>query len=1054
MSSSKLKIYKASAGSGKTYTLAAEYIKELLIKNSLDNHRYILAVTFTKDATGEIKNRILAELYGLAFNTADSKVFLSSVQQLLKENGKPMKEEDIRKKSRLLLEHILRDYSRLNITTIDSFFQRVLRNLARELGTGSRFNLEMNTEKVLNEAVKAVIEKANHNKQILDWLTTYVENKLDEGKNWNVEEEILKFSKCIYNEFFQENEKDLQQQLKDNPEIFRELAKHITNESNKCVDLFKSNAQEISTILDRYQLELSDFGNSKHGINYINKLSKGDYKAEVGSYVRKCLDDPSFWGAAKSKRKAEIEQLAVNHFIPLLKQSVDKFLFFRTIRMIKQNLHQLGLIWDITAEISRLNKENNRFMLSDTSLFLNQMIDDSDAPFIYEKIGAEINHVMIDEFQDTSRLQWKNFKALLSDILSNNEFSLIVGDVKQSIYRWRNGDWRILDEIDTELRTNVFDLATNYRSEEVVIDFNNCFFTSSGKIINSLYKEKIDDQTSPFERIYAKEKVSQISNKKTRKGYVSIDFLANENEVGDDYDTIMKQAVLQKLLFLQAEGVPAKDICILTRKNSHIVELGDYLSSMQNEYPQLNSEHYLNVISDEAFQLNSSLAIRIIIEALRSINEPDNTVSQTQLDFYLSMIGVERMEVSREQLVRMPVFELISYIYRTYKLENIEGQSPYMFTFLDALTNCLSDGSTDITSFLNHWNEDLHKKTVSTGEGMEGIRAMSIHKSKGLQFDTVIVPYCDWKLSPAVAPTVWCGPKEGFYNLRLMPLTYSKLMNETEIFSEEYKSETVQSWMDNLNVLYVAFTRAEKNLIILAKDNPSMKEVSLVSDLLLVSVDQLNGDWDSEKRSFFAGNIQANGEIVKNNEDNLLKKQPDALSVSFVSNEFQKGETVFRQSNQSFEFLHPNLPSKEQYVSHGNIMHKLFEQINTSADIERAIDNQIYEGIILPKEKNNYRSRIEKALQQPEAKDWFSGEYINYTERTILWQENGEVKEKRPDRVLLAPDTTKVIDFKFGKSHASHKEQVKQYVDLLKSMDYPDVKGYVWYVEEHEIVQV
>ncbi|MDR0798609.1 MAG: UvrD-helicase domain-containing protein, partial [Dysgonamonadaceae bacterium] len=476
MMESKLKIYKASAGSGKTYTLALEYIKELLLAHENDHYRHILAVTFTKDATGEIKDRILAELYGLSYNTSDSLGFLHSLQEALQNAGRPMEEADIRRKSEKILYRILHDYSRLNITTIDSFFQRVLRNLARELGAGSRFNLEMNTNKTLSAAVHATIEKANENKQILQWLITYIETKLDEGKSWRIEEEIFNFSRCIYDEFFQEQEQVLRKQLNADPQLFTKLYEQQAAIQQKCQLFFKKTWEQVDHTMTEQQLDLSDFGQSKTAIRFFQKLATGDYAAAIGSVIQNCSAKSSAWGGAKSKRKAEIVALAESVYLPLLNQALETLLTFKTSRMITRNIHQLGLIWDITNEISEQNAANNRFMLSDTALFLHRMIDQSDAPFIYEKLGAEIRHVMIDEFQDTSRLQWNNFKVLLSNILANNDFSLIVGDVKQSIYRWRNGDWRILHGIETELHATPATLAYNYRSEKQIVDFNNRFF--------------------------------------------------------------------------------------------------------------------------------------------------------------------------------------------------------------------------------------------------------------------------------------------------------------------------------------------------------------------------------------------------------------------------------------------------------------------------------------------------------------------------------------------------------------------------------------------------
>jgi ATP-dependent exoDNAse (exonuclease V) beta subunit len=1053
---SKLKVYKASAGSGKTYTLALEYIKELILRDIPDNYRHILAVTFTKDATGEMKDRILAELYGLAFNTQDSQGFLASLHVLLREAGKELEEKEIRERSKRALLRILHDYSRLNITTIDSFFQRVLRNLARELGKGSRFNLEMNTNRILSDAVHATIEKAGENGQILNWLTTYIENKLDESKNWQIEEEIFDFSHCIYDEYFQEHEYLLRKQLHKNPGIFAELNKQQHIIQNECKAFFKKTFAEINALLDENHLEMSDFGNSKYAIALFAKTAQGDYKPTVGATVEKCCASPEAWGGAKSKRKSEIVALAGSHFIPLLQQTLETLSVMNTSQMIARNLHQLGLIRDITEEISEQNAANNRFMLSDTALFLHRMIDRSDAPFIYEKLGAEIKHVMIDEFQDTSRLQWNNFKVFLADIQASNRFSLIVGDVKQSIYRWRNGDWRILGNIGKELNVKELNLDYNYRSEKEIIEFNNHFFPLAARSLHSLYETYWGDTSgSPFLSTYSPENVIQQTKKTVAKGLVSIDFIP---EKADDkaYDDRVKETVLEKLQSLCQAGIPAREICILTRYNRDVVRLANYLSSLKAEHPTLTERHYLDLVSNEAFQLDSSPAVKILIEALRCIADPDNPVVRAQLKHLTTGNAVypDNFVSFAARLRAMPLLELITYLYNFFDLARIPGQTAYLFTFYDAVSAYLNERYADIPLFLAFWNDELHKKTIGGGAGVEGIRAMSIHKSKGLQFHTVIIPYCDWKIQPRSSVTVWCGPKEGFYDLELLPVSYNKGMAGT-IFAEEFKDETSQTWMDNLNLLYVAFTRAEHNLLIIASENDRLDDtakINTVSDLLQINRNGLPGNWNGEKQVFEAGVLDVCDTADKRN-DNLLKETPEPFPVSFVAGVFKPDELIFKQSNQSREFVTPS-PPLSRYIDYGNLMHKLFEQINTWEDTGKAIENLISEGLIQPGEASAIRDKIRLSIVESQVEDWFSGKYKNYSEATVLMEEDGELKQKRPDRVLVGDDSVRVIDFKFGGTHSIHKKQVREYMQLLEKMGYSRVEGYLWYVETRKVEKI
>lgn len=1045
---SQLKIYKASAGSGKTYTLAKEYIKELMLGDSDESYRHILAVTFTKEATGEMKDRILAELYGLAFNTSDSHGFLDSVQTALHEAGKHIGESFIREKAGKVLDAILHDYSHLYITTIDSFFQKILRNLARELGKGSRFNLEMNTAQVRLDAVNQMIENAHQNPQLLQWLTTYVENKLEQDDKWHFKDEVYRFSASIYDEFFQEHEQLLHKQLDNNPAIFSRLKTHHQKLLREYKTFFQTTWHKVSDLLISSRLEPADFIQKGTVFNFWKNLAENQ-KGEVNKTISKLLENAENWSAKSSKRRNEIIALAGNELCGILQETVDVWQKQNTSRLILGNIHQLGLVWYITNEINGMNLENNRFMLSDTALFLNRMIDRSDSPFIYEKIGAEIRHVMIDEFQDTSRLQWGNFKVLLSDILSNNYFSMIVGDIKQSIYRWRNGDWRILNSVGDELSVHPEALDYNFRSEKRIVTFNNDFFAKAGEVLDRKFREELRELSdSPFASVYKKEEIFQKSIKKTDSGYVSIDFLQDSEE--EKYKDAVLSRLLKELESLRGVKIPASDICILVRNNSQIKIIAEHFSSVKPDFPELAAGNYLNIVSSEAFQLDNSLAINIIMQALKAVACPDNPVFPVHLE-YLNVPF--RAHCGGEPQSTMPLPELISYFYRLYDLQKIEGQSAYLFSFFDAINQYLKNNSMDIHSFISFWDKELSKKTIPAGDGIDGVRAMTIHKSKGLQFHTVLLPYCTWELNPKKNPIVWCGPKEGYYDIELLPVNYSEKMEGT-VFSKEYQTETSFSWMDNLNLLYVAFTRAERNLVIFGKYKKSLaglEQLKNVSDLLQWAVCDLDGNWNEDTLHFDSGILEQNVDSTSDKTDNLLKQKAPSQYVDFVSEAFPEGKSIFKQSNKSRDFVDPDVSPRRQYIEYGNIMHALFAGIRTVDDIEKAVDKLISEGIILPRTKEDYIDKIENAIRKSGVEDWFSDKYKARSEFSILVEENGEITTKRPDRVLLSENETLVIDYKFGEPHAAHRKQMRQYVGLLENMGYPRVTGHIWYVERGEI---
>jgi len=1069
---SQLRLYKASAGSGKTYTLALEYIKELLL-GEIDTYRHILAVTFTKDATGEMKERILSDLYGLAFETADSKNFFNSIQKALQEAGRPMDEILIRRRAGEILNAIIHDYSRLYITTIDSFFQKILRNLARELGRGSKFNIEMNSAKVRMDAVSRMIENAHQDPRLLQWLTTYVENKLEQDGNWRFKDDVYRFSACIYDEFFQEHETVLRNQLNEHPSIFSDIKNYHYSLLREYKAFFKETYRQAIDLLNENQLDASDFIQKGTVFEFWKGLAENQ-RGEIKKTIENLLSGAENWSTKTHKRRNDIIALAESRLMDLLLETVIILQKQEASRLILGNIHQLGLIWYITEEISAINAENNSFMLSDTALFLHRMIDASDSPFIYEKIGAEIRHVMIDEFQDTSRLQWSNFKVLLSDILANNRFSMIVGDVKQSIYRWRNGDWRILNQAGSELTVNEQSLDFNYRSEKQIVAFNNNFFSEAGQLLNDKYKEELFDSTeSPFSLVYNRENVSQKTPEKADAGYVSIDFLQDGKT--EKYTEAVLSKLLEKMLFLQTADIRAGDICILVRNNNQIHWIADYFSSQKDSYPELAAGHYLDIVSNEAFQLNSSLSVKIIIEALKSGAYPDNPVYRANLEYLLASPPAPLRRRGEFEFpipsplsfgegpgVRsMPLLELISYLYRFYSLEKIEGQSAYLFFFFDAVTDYLKNHSTDIHSFLAFWDDELSQKTIPAGEGIEGVRAMTIHKAKGLQFHTVLIPYCNWELNPKKNPIVWCGPKKGYYDLELLPISYSERMTNT-VFSEEYRQETALSWLDNLNLMYVAFTRAEQNLIIFGKNKKqltALENVKNVSDLLQWIVCKsaviprlTRAPLENDTCHYETGTL-TNIRKTKEETANPLKQIPPPLYVDFISGEFSEGKSIFKQSNQSREFISSDSPAREKYITHGNIMHALFAAINTPDDVDKAVERFTSDGLILPAEKDAYKDKIRSYIQNPQVKDWFSGKYTVYPEFSIIVKEKGTVTTKRPDRVLLSDDTTLVIDYKFGEPHRSHETQMQEYLSLLQTMNYTNIEGYIWYVEKGEVLK-
>lgn len=1083
----QLKVYKASAGSGKTFRLVVEYVK-LLIANP-EIYANILAVTFTNKATCEMKNRILSELYGIAHDLEDSRTYLTTIQKELSQGEKKWSYDEIRREAKKALSSILHNYSRFRIETIDSFFQSILKNLAKELGLGAYMNIELDQNSVLADAVKELFNKVKEDKDLMEWISGYIDDKLKENKNWKLDKELQKFGNNIFREDFKKKE----QEIKNGSESILKEKSSLKKYRKKLLDREKEfkqglidRAQQFRDITKAHNLSTEDFAYGKSGVaNFFNKILDQDKREEPSSRVIACMDNAEKWVSKSSKKKAEIIQLAESDLMRILNETVEyqknSVKDLNTISLIKKDLNKLGLMSDIAEIITKLNNANNQFMLADTPTLLNRMIEDSDAPFIYEKVGAYIQHIMIDEFQDTSLTQWENFKPLLMEGLAQNALSLIVGDPKQSIYRWRNSDWKTISNIKEELQSSnvaTIPMDTNWRSEQTVIDFNNQLFEKTLAIIDS---EKV---YTNMQKAY--EDVFQKCSQSEKHGWVYVKLLPTkkegevQNEDGTseattlNYTTIMTQELIAQIEQLQDQGVKAEEITILVRKNKNIPLIAQALS----DYSEKSDKKYnFSLISDEAYKLESSLAIQIIIQALQYISEPENELFRVQLAFaYQTEILKMKTESQasqfsfsdntlEEKLKRaslLPLYEMVEEIYQVLELNKIKDQECYMHTFLDGLNDFLVNHSSDINQFLRHWEEKLKETTIPFSSEINGIKIMSIHKSKGLEFHTVIIPFCDWTLTyeQSLNPLLWCTTTEEPYaELPLLPITHNEKMRNS-IFEAQYLEETEQLYVDNLNILYVALTRAKKNLILLGKQKEGKEKESEatpknISELLLRALSNDSEHWDSTNYTYSIGTIYNIQEKVKEKSQNILKQKPTATTFEYQS---FKQKANFRQSNDSRDFI--NEPDEEEsnndrmhYIERGKVLHQLFSEIKTADDVERAATELEFKGIFEEIDKDECIAKAKEALCQKEVGEWFAPGLELFNECEIIYKKDGEFMTCRPDRVIKRGNEMTVIDYKFGKKQKKHIGQVMDYIRLIREMGY-EANGYVWYVEAGEIVKV
>ena len=1081
-----LTVYKASAGSGKTFTLASEYIT-LVVKNPQD-YRSILAVTFTNKATQEMKTRILSQLYGIAHSLPDSEAYYEQVRM---KTG--FSEQTIRENAAKALSLLTHHYNEFRVQTIDAFFQSVLRNLARELNLTANLRVDLNDEQVEAQAVDELINSLEEGEEVLNWIRDYIDKNIEDDKGWNVISQIKDFGKNIFKDFYKDHKTELDNRFSDES-FFNDFITDLRERRTRILNRLNEHAKQMYKKIRDANLDNPNlFNRGANGLlSHIIKLTKGTPSNDpTPQYVQSCIDSADKWPASKcpAKERAAIIELASASLCSDLKilndYRIKDWREYQSCNLTLKHLSQLRLLHAISEAVDEINKDTNRFMLSNTQSLLSTLMKDSDTPFVFEKMGAYLKHIMIDEFQDTSTIQWNNFRKLLDNCMAQvDSHNLIVGDVKQSIYRWRQGDWKLLNNIEHEFtkeQIKIEPLDTNYRSEENIIRFNNTFFNQAVlQTVKELESEGIQGAT---ELVEAYKEIEQKPRKDNGKGCVRIKLFRYDSKNASDYKQKILNELIENIRQLLDQGYKQKDIAILSRSKTVIPDIVDSFQNIDTN---------VSLVSDEAFRLDASLAVNVIIEALRLLTHPHDKLTESKLvklyqqqviktgkDINDLFVGENSTELKSflpsgyidkfESLSRLSLIDLVDEIYSLFSLDSLEGQSAYVCTFYDTLNEYLRDHPADIDDFIEEWEDTLSSNTIQSDE-VDGIRLITIHKSKGLEYDNVLIPFCDWELEKTNGITIWCSgdDKEKPYGeLPLIPVDYSSKMLGT-VFEDDYKEEHLQNTVDNMNLLYVAFTRAGKNLFITGKKyKERTKGKSERSHIIQYIIEELAKELpgaiiddagDNGPISFEFGTLSTCEERVEKEKatENPFELSPKTHKLKI---ETFPQPVSFRQSNKSHDFIKGediDPSDAKRYIKVGNVLHQLFSTILTEADIEPRLKELEQAGIIYNDDitSRELQNKISCALSNEKVKNWFSPRWKLFNECTILDydKETGDVYEHRPDRVMTDGKEMIVVDFKFGKPRDEYHEQVQRYMRLLMRMGYKQVSGYIWYVLRNEIV--
>ncbi len=1075
-----LKIYKSSAGSGKTFTLVKEYLR--IVLEFPEDYKHILAITFTNKATAEMKSRIVDSLVELSERRNE---FLENILQL------ELPKIDIEQQAKKALGLILHDYSSFSVCTIDSFFQKVMRSLAREIHLPLRFEVEMRKDEVIEQITEKLLNDVGKDAELTEWLSDLVLQKLDDEKNWNIEGDIRFIADQLFKEKSIGDESLSREKIRT---VFKQLHTIKKNfESN-----MKALGDEAVVMIESNGFTSADFTQKDRGVaGYFYKIrsNNGTEKYKPNSHVLKAAESADNWIPKSSQRKNEliglVESHLQKHLQKILKFLDEKFPIYTGAIEALKKIYVLGLVNDLQKKLSEYREEKSTVLISDTPKILQSFISTDDAPFIFEKTGNRYKHFLIDEFQDTSDLQWKNLLPLIINSLGSGNFCMVVGDAKQSIYRWRGGNMNLLArELRKELQPfnsiiKEENLSTNYRSRLNIIEFNNAFFSGVASVVNRELELK---ENTLLHLVYSEDVQQEVALKNNSGGFVNVQFLEAEKPIYGEDALRWKDKALNKMLEVIHESLKQNfsmsDLTILVRNNQEGNDVADFLF-----------EHGITkILSPDSLLLSRSSIIRFLLNVFRFLSDNNNQLARSELLYYyfvhlsnqenknLHSLFINQSRTGKRKsksgntlfdttsfddtyfnkilpreftehllyLGKLPVYELSEQLIRIFGLN--KKPDAYIQRFQDLVLEFATKNNSSLTGFIQWWDESetVRNCSVTIPENEDAIRIMTIHKSKGLQFPVVIMPFSDWKLLPDNRDLLWVSSEEKpFDELGMFPLSPSKKLLDS-CFSDSYRDEITSAVIDNINLLYVAFTRAEEQLYIFC---PGDKEGDLnTTGKLIIRVIQQHTGWNTNLKDVeetdSSEKIFTLGEKYFHTKNEKKKKQSSFTLNHYPSNKWQGRIGITTHSKDLVELIQSPKNSK---INYGILVHKILSEINSEVDIEKTISKYYFEGLFSEDEKKNLEQEIHLLLAIPEVKYFFSSEWSVKSEREIILPDREIL---RPDRVLTKGNKAIVIDFKTGKELPSHIKQISRYAEILSSMNYTEVEKYLVYVNEKMVKKV